>query len=486
MMIRTSAWVALGAVAVAVSACESSSPNVPSDGGDASSGESSSGGARSSGGNTTNSGGTNNGNGGVTTNSGGTNNGNGGVTTNSGGTTNGSGGTTSSSGGITNGTGGITNGTGGTTSSSGGTANDGLDGGGAADGGGADGGRGGPREFAYIATRFGGILACSIDTASGKAVLLPGSPINRNGTANSIAVHSSQKFVYVVNEHAHIDTYRIGADGTLPAQPNSTTQNELVGLITLDPKGRFAFAAGDNALYTFKIDPTTGVLTGVGAPLIVGDPSNPTFPAFIAADPTGNFVYASAHGIWGYRVEQATGALTEVIGSPFGSTGLPDGDIMLGSAIAFKPSGDFLFSSGFGLNAFAVDGASGALTLVNGSPFSVEVESDPQAPNLTVDPQGKYLYASFFHSDTNHVPGFAIDPTNGKLQEVPGSPFTASAPYSLAVDPTGNFVYVATDFGQLQGYRVTRSTGRLDELVSVGSPFQFGGLEAKIAFATLP
>ncbi len=258
--------------------------------------------------------------------------------------------------------------------------------------------------------------------------------------------------------------------------------------LALDAKGRFAYAGTQpgKAIYTFKIAPATGVLSAVGEPMPVGDAPDHSAPAFIAADPSGRFVYvtlAGELGIRGYRVDQDSGALTELDDSPFAKTDLPVGDLVFGGAMVFKPSGDFLYTVGGGLNVFSINDASGALTLVDGSPFTLDVQSDPNAPNIAIDPQGRYLYATRFLLN-NHISGFAIDDASGKLEPVPGSPFTGASPYSIAVDPSGHFVFVGDDAPQISVYSLSRANGALTKLPD--SPFMFGGLEPKLVFATLP
>ena len=120
--------------------------------------------------------------------------------------------------------------------------------------------------------------------------------------------------------------------------------------------------------------------------------------------------------------------------------------------------------------------------MVEGSPFSLDVGSDPWAPNITIDPQGKLLYVCNFGL-TRHITGFAIDAVSGALEQTPG-PVTTSAPYSLALGPGGRFLYVADDDGVTSVFRVARPTGALSKLDA--SPFPFGGLEADFAFVTLP
>src|SRR6185369_6854573 len=142
-------------------------------------------------------------------------------------------------------------------------------------------------------------------------------------------------------------------------------------------------------IYAFSVDATSGALTAAGDPVQLDLSS----PAYVAAEPSGHFLYVTQNGVFGirgYSIDQTSGALSELETSPYGSTQVFAG------AIAFHPGGGFLFTSGAGLNAFAIDASSGALTLVEGSPFSSAVGSDPSASNLTVEPRGKYLYATIF------------------------------------------------------------------------------------------
>ena len=182
-------------------------------------------------------------------------------------------------------------------------------------------------------------------------------------------------------------------------------------------------------------------------------------------------------GIKGYAVNQATGVLSELAASPFAS----DAAVFSG-ALVFTPSGSFLYSTGNGLNAFAVDAATGTLTKVAGSPFTLDVGSDPQASSLSVDPTGQFIYATQL-LPKQQVVGFAIDGDSGKLSKVPGSPFSSSMPYSLACDPSGRFVFVGSDGGQIAVFSVSRPSGSLAEID--GSPFMIGGLQPGLAFAAV-
>lgn len=389
---------------------------------------------------------------------------------------------------------------GGSAGEGGGSAGEGA--GSAGEGGGDDGAAGAGGEggtpplpghmYGYVSTLLGDILLCAIEPATGKPTLLPDSPLEVTGFLHGVEVAHSGKFLFVLADPSRVETYPIDADGGLPAEPTWAEtvddDNPLLAL-TLDPQDRFAYAASpfSQAIHRFAIDAETGAFDVVGEPLLVGPGPTHRSPAYVAAHPGGHFVYVTQlpdpaapeedNGIRGYRVDQQTGELNELPNSPFS-----EGDV-LGGAIVFRPDGKFLFSSGGGLNAFAVDTETGTLTLVEGSPFTDDVGSDPWARNIAVDPQGKFVYVSQFLL-SQHLSGFAIDPTTGALEEVPGSPVTTSAPYSIAIEPTGRFLYVGDDSGRVPAFALNRASGAMT--VIEGSPFEFGGLEPEFAFVTRP
>lgn len=349
---------------------------------------------------------------------------------------------------------------------------------------------GGPA-VAYVSTLLGELLVASLDPTTGVPELLPSSPVEVDGLLNGVVVSPDRKFVYIPVEPARIDTYPIQADGSLPEEPSTSVElDEEATVLTmaLDPLGRFAYSVSPftQTIYTFKVNATTGALTPSGEPLLVGPAPEHRSPAFLAPDPSGRFVYVTQmsdgaptddDGIRCYSVDQTTGELSELASSPFDLGAIP------GGVIAFRPDGKFLYSTGGGLNAFAVNQDTGELDLVEGSPFSADVQSDPWAPNIAIDPRGKRLYISNF-IQTQNITGFVIDNVTGALQKLPGDPVRTAAPYSIALGPGGRFLYVGDDNGEFSAFGVSRETGALTKLA--GSPFAFGGLEADIAFVTLP
>jgi 6-phosphogluconolactonase (cycloisomerase 2 family) len=117
------------------------------------------------------------------------------------------------------------------------------------------------------------------------------------------------------------------------------------------------------------------------------------------------------------------------------------------------------------LFAWSIDGGSGALTALNGSPFAAPYaaglaqSSQPLTPIIT-DPSGKYLYIA--DTTDSLIYAFSIDPLTGLLTPVgPGSFATSVPPWNLATDGKGKFLYVSQGnaTGEGQAMEVFTITG---------------------------
>jgi 6-phosphogluconolactonase len=270
---------------------------------------------------------------------------------------------------------------------------------------------------------------------------------------------------------------------TVKTQPSSPAQNCLVNassgtvaganvtdiLVYCSTTGRFAYAAnaGDNTISVYSIDPTTGALTAVGAPVPTG-----TSPYAIAARPDGKYVYVVneiSNNISVYAVNETNGALTAIRDSPFAAGMDPQ-------ALSFDQSGAYLYVANKGsdnLSAYAVDAGTGAL-----APLSTATYATGAGPSAVSagDQSGFVFVANNGGSDDISV--FAIT-AGGALTPVVGSPFAAGGnPHSLVITPIGpwdygaDFLYTANFDGTsstISGFSVEPDTGVLTALS--GSPF---------------
>jgi 6-phosphogluconolactonase (cycloisomerase 2 family) len=238
--------------------------------------------------------------------------------------------------------------------------------------------------------------------------------------------------------------------------------------------------AGNSNVEGFSIDRKSGALTAIsGSPFTVTGSSGTTDGAW--SDPQGRFLFVGSEGsgdIWVFQINPTTGALTETAGSPFTSAGavvLSSADIMTVDA-----SGKFLYvgqgSASAAVAAFSIDQTTGALTPVPGSPFTTMGVAQIRA-SLT----GEFLLGVAQIQDAGaatdtHIHVFSINPATGVPTEVSGSPFaTGSAPFDFAISPNGKFVYtVGTDTvkattGAIEGFQMDLTSGALTTLS--GSPF---------------
>lgn len=126
--------------------------------------------------------------------------------------------------------------------------------------------------------------------------------------------------------------------------------------------------------------------------------------------------------------------------------------------------------------AFTVNEQTGALTPVAGSPFLADV-----GPNgVVVDPSGQFVYVS--NGATLDVSRLLLDPT-GTLTLRGQFNTTSSVPVSLAIAPSDAFLYTAghgtVATGTISGFTVNTATGSLTGIA--GPPFAFSNPQIGIA-----
>ena len=241
-------------------------------------------------------------------------------------------------------------------------------------------------------------------------------------------------------------------------------------IVTCTLPGSFAYVANEssNTISAYAIDASTGALTEIaGSPFA----STGTGPVAVVVDPDGTYLYAAnnaSNTVSVYSINASTGALTAV-GEPTGSGNGP-------FALLVDPSDQFLFVINKTDNTVSVfETGSGSLTAISGSPFSVG--SEPTS--LATDPGGNFLYVTDYAQ--NAVAVFSIEPGGGSLAAIGGSPFAAgSGALSVSVDPTGTFAYVANETGDsVSMYSLNADTGALAALS--GSPLALGSQAESVA-----
>ena len=314
-----------------------------------------------------------------------------------------------------------------------------------------------------------------------------------------------QSFSFDLNT-GHNSQINNGDGPTIPGPPQQSGPAQVV----LDPAGAFAYVAESTGgacgiqglISTFKVN-SDGTLSSNGDPVNVGGcPGNA--PVGLAIDSSGKLLFVATQlatvpgNIHVFSIGSAA-ALTEVAGSPFAVPSPNGGAVANPSAIAVTPTNfpvvnapctngsaptnEYVYVTDAANNdvlEYSVD-SSGVLTLEEPSPNVPGFATGVVPSGVAVDPCARYVYVS--NSTSNNVNAFSIcnaNPTSSSscaapdwsLVPVTGSPFVSgNGPGPIAVDPTGNFVYVVDVVGnQVSGYRISGATGTLVPLSPAAVP----------------
>ena len=233
---------------------------------------------------------------------------------------------------------------------------------------------------------------------------------------------------------------------------NNGSDNLAVGT-----NGGFIFAKplshGDPYNVTITTQPNNpvqncSILNGSGTGTVTA--ANVTTVA-VACLSAGRFLYVAANCtepsdcIFAYSIDATTGAPTAVPGSPYQGSGV------FNYGISVDPSSRFAFVADPGptpasVLAYTIDHTTGALTAVAGSPFTAPMPAEADA--IAVDPSGNFLYVAGAGPNgpilTADVSVFMIDTTTGALSPLAGGA-TANGYFgadTVTLDPSGKFVYV--------------------------------------------
>ncbi|MGH6648328.1 lactonase family protein [Aquabacterium sp.] len=349
-----------------------------------------------------------------------------------------------------------------------------------------------PPRFAYVVNRgTSNVSGFSVNATSG--LLTPiagaGSPWVTGTNPESIAVDPGVRFAYVANNGSNnVSVFNINSDGSLTANGLPATAGSQPTAVTVDPQGRYVYVAnGDIAASTisaYSLNSTTGQLTPIaGSPFA----STGTNPRSIAVDPTGKFVYVAnfaSSSISIYSIDTSStgghvpgalilqGTVTTTVDSPNSIT------------VVTSATGIYAYVANFGndsVTAYSVNTTNGALTPTNPG---LALSGGTTPTSVAVEPNGKFAYVTNLSlPGTGNVAAFSIGQAVGNagaLTALGGASATAAltggAPYSVAADPSGKFIYaVQSATNQITGFTLNATTGALTPMstqfaTETGSP----------------
>jgi len=255
----------------------------------------------------------------------------------------------------------------------------------------------------------------------------------------------------------------------------------------------FVLPAGTTSISSFTVASSTGALQSTSTT------DNPSFVLGVDATPSAKFLYAS-------EVDLVGGGLIEIF-SLSASSGAPKsvGAFFPNTICAFcpphsgpgslamAPGGKTLYYGSStigvvqGIGALAVNPADGSLSIVPGSPFA----ADDVPAAVLVHPSGRFLYtvnvANLVGTPlVTSLSCFSIDSVTGALSPVPGSPFPVggSNGYTGAgIDPTGKFLFMSTGApgGGILGWSIDSASGALTAVPN--TPVVQGSTTVNVAFS---
>jgi 6-phosphogluconolactonase len=236
--------------------------------------------------------------------------------------------------------------------------------------------------------------------------------------------------------------------------------------------------APSKGIYAYRFRTATGEVTPLAAEGLAAETEN---PSFLAVHPNQRFLYAvneisryegaDAGSVSAFAIDRATGALT-LLNRVSSRGGGP-------CHLSIDRSGKWLFVANYGggsVAAFPVEndgklGEASAFFQHAGSSVNKARQSGPHGHAVVVSPDNRFVLAADLGLD--RVFAYRLDPKAGGL--VPGSPpFSAvppgSGPRHLEIRPDGKFAYVLNEMlSSVGAYRYHAGRGTLDPVQTVST-----------------
>ena len=319
---------------------------------------------------------------------------------------------------------------------------------------------------------------------------------------SALAFSPNKKFLYAVNE---ISNYNGTTNGSVTSIAVDSATGDLKILntvssegggpahVTVDPSGKWAFAAnyggGSATVLPIMPDGSLGAatdvkkITGTIGPKNAVDAPPGSFAIsahdvphvhMVEADPGGNYVFVAelaTDRILVYALDKQRGTLTPA--NPDSVQGSP------GSGprhFVFHPNGRLVYAiteEGSTMMVMDYDPSSGKLTYKGQTTSTLPPGfTGTNFPSgVYISPDGNYLYGLNRLYDTVVI--YDVNP-DGWLLNPRWTWTRGSYPRELAVDPSGNFMYVAhSRSDNVTSFRIDKATGNLtftNQWVPVGNP----------------
>jgi 6-phosphogluconolactonase (cycloisomerase 2 family) len=310
--------------------------------------------------------------------------------------------------------------------------------------------------FVYVSSAARGTVAAYTISASGGLVPVDGSPFAAGAQARSVSASPDARFLYLGGDRAILGFAISPYDGILvPLSGSPFAVGRTPYALTAAANGAL-YMTDPVSLSMFGVDPFLGDLTLEG--------STPVTPSSfgVTVDASRRYVYVAnrdPNDVFGF----VGGTLAACPGSPFAAGGLPLG-------LAASPRGTvYVANNGGSISGYAVNPASGTLTPLPGSPYAAGAATVAVA----VSPTGRVVYSVNQGGRFPAIGSYLVEP-DGRLDSVAFAQVD-DGPTSVAVDPTGRFVYVTcADTSTICAFSTDPQTGTMTPLPDSPIPTQTG------------
>ena len=276
------------------------------------------------------------------------------------------------------------------------------------------------KRFLYVVSTAGELRGYVIGASTLNLTAVAGSPFSTAAESAGISVDPSGQFVLTANGSANtVSVLTIGSSGALTevaGSPFAAGSNPSAVLIA----GQYVYAANTSgsSISAYALNPSSGALTPV-----VGSPfATPGQPNGLVVDPAGTHLYASEshpNEMSGFSIDATTGALSKIPGSPWSAS------FAIRSPVMDAAGQRLHLSNGTAVDCFEVDANTAALT-----ELGVSATNGKSSIALALDGPDNFLYV--LDDLANQIEVFSINTNSGALTLINGSPFTLFAGASAA------------------------------------------------------
>jgi 6-phosphogluconolactonase len=299
-----------------------------------------------------------------------------------------------------------------------------------------------------------------LDSKTGE--LAPVEAVSVEGGPGSLNPDPKRQFLYAsIRTTDSLASFRI--DQTTGKLTNTSTASlpngQNAAFVTTDRSGRWLLSASYNAgtvvVHRLKDDGT------IESPAVQTVTTAKTAHS-AAIDSQNKLVlvpHVAPNAVFQFRLDDTTGMLTELGKVPGGT------DKAGPRHLAFHPNGKFAYTSdesGSSITGYRVDPTTGLTSQQTLSTLPTGYEGQNSTAEVKVHPSGRFVWVSNRGHDS--LAGFAIDAATGKLTAMGQTP-TEKTPRSFEIDPSGQFAFGAGEgSGKLAVFRVDVSSGRLERI----------------------